>query len=396
MTDQAIVSAAAFLTNIILARTLGITLYGRFSVIILIQLFLLSLQQAASSGIFQVMYAGMKKNDAHAYASSLLYMQGILYSVVGIASLFMFGIFRHLVSEYELLNLPGLLGTVLFLFQDLLRKMLITMKREMAALFIDCITNLLQIAIILFFALKGQMTLPLACWIIALTFIPSVIAGIIWLRPCSFESVSFRTVYHIHKKQSSWMLMSALLQWLAGNLFVMASGVWLGAAALGALRLAQYVFGLLNVFIQAVENYAIPHAAGLQSSPDMLYGFLKNVLKKSLLLVGPILILLGVFSDRFMRLSGGSSYGGYGYILKGLSIVYLLVLAGIPVRILLRIKLQNQSYFLGYCLASLFSVVTARFLISHWQLAGVLTGLFFTQFIVLLYWIIALNKKKIC
>jgi O-antigen/teichoic acid export membrane protein len=58
--DQAIVSGSSFITNIIVARSLGVSNFGKFSVIILVQLFLLSLQQAMSSGVYQVMYGSME------------------------------------------------------------------------------------------------------------------------------------------------------------------------------------------------------------------------------------------------------------------------------------------------------------------------------------------------
>jgi O-antigen/teichoic acid export membrane protein len=191
------------------------------------------------------------------------------------------------------------------------------------------------------------------------------------------------------------MLLSALLQWFAGNFFIVAAGWWLGMAALGALRLAQYIFGLLNVLLQAVENYAVPAASKLQHEQKALAGFLKNILKKSMLVILPALLTIVVFSKQLLLLSGGEAYGNYSYVMYGLSVNYLLIVAGIPVRIALRVKLLNQHYFIGYALATAFSMLTARWLIGQWELKGVLFGLFFTQLLVVAYWLIILDRKKV-
>ena len=58
LTDQVLVSGASFATNILLARSLGLSEYGKFSAIILLQMFILSMQQASITGIFQVMFPG--------------------------------------------------------------------------------------------------------------------------------------------------------------------------------------------------------------------------------------------------------------------------------------------------------------------------------------------------
>jgi O-antigen/teichoic acid export membrane protein len=395
LSDQVVVSAASFMTNMIIARSLGAANYGKFSVIILVQLFLLSLQQAVSSGIFQVMFPGYKKEKKQDYASGMIYLHFILYTLFIVLGLLGFYLFRQSLSEYHIYFLPALIGSGLFLFQDLLRKMLLTMKKEMQALIIDVITNVLQIAIILALALCNRLTLPLACWIIALTFLPSVIAGVIFIHPGRFHPANLQIILRMHKKQSPWMFMSALLQWFSGNFFVVASGLWLGAAALGALRLSQYIFGLLNVCIQAVENYAIPHAAGFISDPGRLKIFLLNVLKKTFFMIAPVLLLISIFPGKILVMAGGASYLEFGFVLHGLSAVYILILIGIPIRILLRVKLLNRSYFIGYLMASVFSMLMARWLISSWQLTGVLIGLFCTQFIVLAFWISALYKKNI-
>jgi O-antigen/teichoic acid export membrane protein len=392
--DQAIVSGASFLTNIMVARSLGVNNYGKFSVVILVQLFLLSVQQSVSSGIYQVMFGTMEGDSKRNYTNGVFYLQCLLYLLFATAGILVYYLFPTFTKGYEMIFMPALIGTLLFLFQDLLRKILLTRQNEWKALLIDLITNFIQIVLLSVFAFTGKLSLSLACWIIALTFIPSIMAGVYWVKPGLVSLINMKWAAHIHKVQSSWMLMSALLQWFAGNFFVVAAGMWLGIAALGALRLAQYIFGLLNVLIQAIENYALPHASSLQKTPILFNGFLKNVLHKVILIIVPILLLLSIFSKQLLRIAGGDSYLEYSYVIYGLSLVYILIIIGLPIRIALRVRLLNQHYFVGYLLASGFSMLTAHWLIKDWHLMGVLTGLLLTQLIIVVYWSTILTRKK--
>jgi O-antigen/teichoic acid export membrane protein len=394
LADQAMVSGSSFVTNIMIARALGVTGFGKYSVLVLVQLFLLSIQQAISTGIAQVMIARFDEDERPRYIRGVFYSQGIFFCSLILLSVLAAILFPALLQGYFGIWIPAVIGTLLFLEQDFLRKILLTLGQTSRAFSIDALTNLLQLGLLAVFILYGRLTLVNACYIIGLTFLPSVALGIWWVRPGWFCAEAVRLAIRLHAGQARWMLMSALLQWFAGNLFVVAAGWWLGLAALGALRLAQYIFGLLNVVLQAIENYALPQAALMQGKMVEFNRYLFNVGKKSTMLIGPVLILLVIFAKPLLEFSGGKEYAGYAYVMYGLAGTYVLIIAGIPVRIALRVRLLNNHYFAGYVLAALFSLLTARWLIMRWDLAGVLMGLFVTQLIVLTYWFIILKRKN--
>jgi O-antigen/teichoic acid export membrane protein len=395
LADQAVVSGSSFVTNILIARALGITDYGKFSVILLVQLFMLSIQQAVSTGVLQVMVLRYEKQERKCYIKGVFYAQCLFFLLLIGICLSLFLIAPTLTTGYPGLFAPGLIGTIGLLAQDFLRKTLLTLGQESRAFCIDTLTNLLQLAVLAGLMITGHLSLATVCWTIGLTFIPSVALGIAWVKPGRASWQAVRNAFHIHRGQGGWMLLSALLQWFAGNLFVLAAGWWLGLAALGALRLAQYTFGILNVVLQAIENYTLPKASRSHGTPAQFNRYLQQVLKKSLVLIAPLLLLVVLFAKPLLGFSGGAAYIRYAYVMYGLAATYLLILAGIPVRIALRTKQLNRSYFTGYVLATLFSLLTAKWLILQWGLAGVLTGLFSTQLILLFYWLLVLKTKNV-
>jgi O-antigen/teichoic acid export membrane protein len=255
----------------------------------------------------------------------------------------------------------------------------------------DIVANLSQCVLVVAAWYTAKLNNAVAWSIIGGTFIPSIIMGMYWVAPGRPSPEAFLFTWAHHRKKGSWLLASSLLQWCSDYFFILVGGWWLGVAALGVLRLAQYNFGLLSVLLQAVENYTLPKAAA--ATEPVLY--FRMLLKKCLLLFLPFLLLLSLFAKQVLQLEGGSGYTGYAYVIYGLSLVYLIVIIGFPVRIALRSFHLNRQYFTGYVIAVVFSLSCAPFLVRNWQLYGVLAGLFLTQLITVGYWYAILHYKNI-
>ena len=72
LADQILVSITAVLTNIFIAKFIGLQAYGQFSSVILVQLFLLGITQAFFGSTYVVLYHNNNINEKAKYTSSLL------------------------------------------------------------------------------------------------------------------------------------------------------------------------------------------------------------------------------------------------------------------------------------------------------------------------------------
>lgn len=394
LADQVVVSGSAFLTNIMLAKAMGLQEYGKFSIIVMIQLFILSLSMAFSSQVYQVAYPSLPVARQQKLTPGMLGLQFVTAIMILIA---LFGCWSFcqisgLKANYFSHNvlIMAALSTVLYVLQDFLRRVFITRVQGSYAFLIDTITNVLQIIALLiawYYNLLGQ---SMAWSIIGLSFLPSVITGIILLKPGNINLTVMRFSWKIQITKGGWLMGSSLLQWGSGYFFVIAAGWWLGASALGALRLAQYIFGLLNLLLQAIENYVLPKVAAIQGDMSAYWW---KLMRKSLLMIVPILCLLSLFAHDFFRIIGGPEYEQYTFVIYGLSIVYLLITIGYPVRIAIRSLGLNRHYFIGYILSVSAGLLLAPWLIKTWALQGVLAGIFLTQLIMICYWSVILQRK---
>ncbi|BAV06890.1 Membrane protein involved in the export of O-antigen and teichoic acid [Filimonas lacunae] len=395
MADQLVVSGAGFCTSLLLARALGIVEFGRFSGIVMIQLFILSITMAFTTQVYQVVQPSLNEGDARLFTKGLLGQQigfAALLLLVVLAACFAFPLsVNRLGGHAQATVLWAGVATVLYLLQDFLRRVFITCNKTSHALIIDVLNNALQLAGLCWAWYYHQLTLCVAWAIIALSYLPAVATGMVLLNAGKLTKAAAGFTWKVQKSKSGWLLGSSLLQWGAGYFFVMAAGWYIGAAALGALRLAQYIFGILNVLLQAIESYALPRAAAHTAH---LQHYWRVLLQKSLLLMLPVLIALSVFARPVLTLAGGVQYAQYAFVMYGLSLVYVLITIGYPVRIAIRSLHLDKAYFMAYILAVAVSVAVAPWLLQHWQLYGVLCGLFLSQFICITYWLIILQRKK--
>jgi len=199
-----------------------------------------------------------------------------------------------------------------------------------------------------------------------------------------------------HFVQGKWLFFTAVLQWWAGNFFVVASGLLLGSAALGALRLVQSVFGVLNILFQTFENYLLPQTAGkMQISLESGIGYLKKSSRQPMLFAAILLTAMFVLSDTIIVLAGGENYRDYGFLVKGMAVLYVFIFVGYPVRIAIRALIMNKVFFEGYLLTFMFALSSSWLLLTRFELIGAIVGLILSQIILLVYWQIKLMKKHI-
>lgn len=388
LADQALFSGTNFLMTLIIARLLGVSEFGVYAGIVLVIHLLVSGISAWIIQPFQVFYHN-KNQDAREYTSFVFLSQLILSlfvvaSVVLIASLF---------YEFSLWSAVFALG---FIFHDFGRKYLLATNEVRKTFILDILVSIGFFMVIAAFYFLANHQLSSLFLYLSLAYVAPFIYT--WtVSNMQMLSVSaFKTYLPKHLNEGKWLFMSALTQWWSGNLFVVASGLYLGAAALGALRLAQSLMGVLNIILQSFENYVLPQtAAKLQDGLSLGTDYLVDLTRKAALLFLPILMLSFLFSFQIMEIAGGKDFSEYDYALKGLSILYFFVFVSQPIRLMIRAMLLNQHFFVGYLISLAMALLLSNWLLSEYALMGAIIGLIASQFILIVYWSVILHYKSV-
>lgn len=395
--DQAIFSGSNFLLTFLLARLFSITEFGFYSYTLLITYFVLSISNAIIIQPFQIVVSKGIQQKALGFILKLL--------IVFLITIFIFMIiFRFTLSNIRLsLNVYNnnfsfyivhywevsifVLG---YVFQDFFRKSLLAIQKIEWVLWIDILFLIIFPILFLSHFLFSETLL----YIGFLNIISSIPGIIYFIKNADIKS-SNKIYLNYHLQQGKWLLSTSMLQWFSNNFLVFVSGIYLGLESLGALRLVQSFFGILNVILQTVENFFLPKTAKIyHENIGMAKKYLSEIAQKGFLIFGILLIVFFIFSDQIIIFLGGKKYQDFGYVIKLITILYVFILYGYPVRIAIRILELNKAFFFGYILSFGFSVLSFHFLLKYTALYGAILGLIISQILMIFYWKYQLGKNS--
>lgn len=391
LADQAVFSGTSFLVTILLARILLLEDFGIYAGLILILYLISSLISAFVIQPLQVNLTSI--TDKKAYLTFTFWFQmGMSFFLIGLIPLLLTLPFEIL-SQYTGIAGPAVILSAGFIMHDYYRKRFLAEDRVTDTFILDVLLMVSHLFVSGYLFLSDTISLVVALYLLGLGYLPSFIFGVIISNPSFSRIEGWRNYLKLHIDEGKWLFYSALVQWWAGNLFVVASGFFLGAAALGALRLVQSVFGILNVLFQTFENYVLPQTANrMHQSRDHGRLFLKQIGSQTMIGVSSLLLILFIFSDNIIVLAGGEQFREYGFLVKGMSLLYALIFAGYPIRIAIRALVLNKIFFKGYVLTFIFGLLSSYLLLSNFNLIGAIAGLICSQLILLIYWQLQLQK----
>lgn len=392
LTDQIVFSGNSFLLTILMARILTPEKFGVFASIILGLYLCISILNALVVQPYQVSIA--KEKNKEAYTAYSFFYQILLLAIVLILLNTLSFLKLEFLADFNELIMPLMLFASGFIMQDYLRKIFLAQSELDATVLIDGLTAFLQTSVLiagLFFSFSLYHML----WLLGLAYLPSLLMGIILLSPSLAQLNLWKNFMNSQWNQSKWLLLTAMVQWWSGNLFVVMSGVFISIEALGAFRLVQSLFGVLNILLQTFENYVLPQASSLlHESAFKAKRYLKSISIRSFALFLMIISVVFVFSEQIIQLAGGDQYVSYAYVIKGMSVLYLIIFIGYPIRLSIRALILNKNFFLGYLISLGFSLISFKYLLHNWGLIGAISGLIASQIIVLTYWQFILIQKK--
>ncbi|MGD1845802.1 MAG: hypothetical protein ACFB10_10460 [Salibacteraceae bacterium] len=375
--DQALVSGTNFLLGIALVRSLGLDGYGRYVLLWMgVQVassFLQALVVAPLQHLWPVQPVSESKKGLQ-----ILDGQAVLLALLG-------GILCAVLGWW--INLPPALcgaTAIAYLLHDYYRKRAFAQQRPQRAFLLDATATGIVLGGLGYFTAQNDFQLYQVCYFLVLAYsiplLPTLLGPLHWISP----KVVLEEMW-AQRQYTGWLAGTALLQWFSGNFFLIAAGTVLGPAALGALRMAQQLVGLLHVLFLAFKNQ-IPAPAAKVLESDGRHGLMHFMLKASRMLwlgCGAFLLLLFLAAPQILTLVFGTEHTGYANLLRGYCAIYVLVALGTPLRITLRALQQTKILFIGYVMNALLGFMLATPIVTAFGTTGVLLGLAGSQILLL-------------
>jgi O-antigen/teichoic acid export membrane protein len=305
--------------------------------------------------------------------SSLSFLVVFVGTVVG----------RAIFPEWGLTRVPLPLAMVVFFQQnqDFLRRFFFLNECHCQAFFNDFISYLGQLAVLIVLFSFDRLTVPMALWSIAATSGIAVFVGILALKKVPFRFDRWSRILRDNWSFSKWMSASAVLQWTSGNLFFLASGSFLGASAVGAMKASQNIMGVTHVFFQAFENM-LPAKTSRCLRDGGLQGmnrYLKLITARGTIIMVCLAALVISLAGPILNLVFGVEYQAYSGTLCWYSIIYIFVFLSYPVTMGLRSLEYTFPIFFASFLASAFALASCASIIARFGLHGALGGILMTN-----------------
>tara|TARA_B110000259_G_scaffold69707_1_gene82063 strand:+ start:1350 stop:2606 length:1257 start_codon:yes stop_codon:yes gene_type:complete len=392
--DQALVSGVNFLIAILLARLLGIEDFGLYVFGWMLVLFVSSVQLAFIVSPLFTIYP--KQKNASNYLGGLHVVQLGFSIVTFVLSLVVVKAVFIYKPEWEIegvfYSLP--LVAALFVLQDFYRRINFTLKKPIRSLISDSVSYGGQpIGILL---LNHFEILSIHHIFLAISVLFSV--SITYNLPKINLTLNISNIKNTISENwlfSKYLVGTALLQWVSGNFFIIVAGGILGAVAIGAIRIAQNVVGVLHVLFLAMENIVPIKGAEILDKKGNISSlrYFKQMLFKGGALTLIVLLLIAFFRTQIISIFYGDEYLQYVNLLLGFTALYVLVFVGTILGFVIRTFEMNSIFFWSYIITTLFGLMVAQPLITKTGIYGVLIGLFISQLINISFYVIKLNSK---
>lgn len=378
--DQCIVSGSTLVVSVLLVSYLGLDLFGVYSIYWMAVLLISGFHQALVVMPLYTLHA--KTDNFEAYLGALLKEQ-IRFSLLSILTIFLvFASISFVGYQVNLFHgfLMGLI-TATFTLQDFLRRILFVQARATQVVIIDLISvGVLPLILASFWTFH---TLDLSTVLLVVLFLKvvSIVIALWIISPVISWSKSSGNIRKQHWESGKFLLASSVLQWFSGNAFVLVSGMLLGPASIGVLRIAQSILGVINVFFLFLEN-RIPIEAARILHNNGTGAFTKYMLQESkryFLLLIVSLVCLALCQEMITEVFFGDAMKNYPWLIPAYCLLYVFIYAGTMLRFTFRTLDQNNILFYGYVISAIVGLSSVYPMIKWCGISGAVLGLFATQ-----------------
>jgi O-antigen/teichoic acid export membrane protein len=379
LVDQLMVSGSNFLTGVAIARSIGLQGFGVFTLLWTAVLFLYSTQIALI--VSPMMSIGPKESeDEVAGYYGCVLSHGAVFAVVGSAMLFLLMLCSAwLVPRWGVrpLALPLAAASGCYLMQDLMRRYFYCTWRAGAALINDVVSYLGQLALLLLAWRYAHSDCALVLWITAITSFAAILLGVAMLGPVRISYGKLRRVATRHWISSKWLLGSNLLQWAGGSVFYVSAPAYLGVAAVGAMRAAQSLLNVTNIWFQSLEN-VIPSEAARRLHHGGVGAMLRYLRQVALRWGGLTLVFaiaVAVFANPLMRFIYGSAFQGYGYVIRWMAFICIVTVITVSPVAGLRAIEKTRPIFYANIVSTLLAFLLSVPIVKVFALRGAVGGI---------------------
>lgn len=384
LADQIVISGSNFLSNILLARILGIEEFGRYVLAWTIVLFVQSLQYSTLSSTMLSIGPKQDAEAARSFFGSMFALQA-MFSIVG-AVLSLVGAYSGAAAfpalGLESIALPLATAVACSQTQDFLRRYFFSIGRPEVSFSTDAIRYIGQNVAILGLTAWSPANSGSALWLVSLAAAVGSLTTLPFIPQLKYSFGSIRSSGRHGWHFSKWLAGSTLLSFIFANLFTFAAGILLGAASVGAMRAAFALVSIANIVIESCMN-VVPVSASrklITSGRAGLNAYLTKVAIYGTLAIASLLGVIVVAPRFWLRLLFGPQFEFYSNLIPWYTGIEFMTFFALVIGTWYRTLESTRLIFVAYVFSVILSLVVAYPLITNLGVTGAVIGLLAGQF----------------
>lgn len=395
--DQMIVSGSNFLLGIFLARKMSLVDFGNYSLMWLVVMFFLSIQQ---SGIIAPMYSlePLKNNKSKNYLLDHVVIIQFYYAVIVVVLVIIFCFTSSFFSDkwdfgYQLI--PFCLVLFLCLIHDFTRRCFYLNEEYLKVIKMDLIAYFGLLLFCFIYTRHNSLDLSTFFTFMFIMFLISFLSVFSKKRYFKLKKESTKRTLKAYWDYSKWLSFSAIMGWFTGNIFVLVGSYFLGAWVAGVIRIFQNTMGVFNVLFLGLENFVPTTLAKIYKSHGF-YGMEKYVKKIAASGVMVFIIFGFIFivfkPTLIIEYIYGSEFSKYSNIIYAYILIYVFFFMGILIRFIYRTLEKTNSVFNVYLISLFFTVTLSYPLVRFYGIYGIVLGTLLIQILMVLIYVYNLKQ----
>lgn len=395
--NQVIISGVNFSIAIMLSRIFGPELFGDYSLLWLVPLFLISIQQSVITSPLYSIGVKFKHQKQTQYISFLFWFLLFTFVIYFLITCITF----YVLTEYNLfINLHRyfifiFICSCCYLLQDFCKRILVYKNEFLKSLLVDSIAYVPYLMIVFYSYLNEELSIYRVFKIFSISFLISSIIGVLFIKVKKINYTFFIKSFNEVINYSKWLLLSNLIQLGSGNYFLVLTASVLGSSALGGLRIIQTAFGLFNIIFAALDNIFPLRFSVLYSSRKTteLFSLIKKILVIGIFAL-IIILLIYPLAIQILTYIVGHDYSEYTDLYVWFAFITFFIYVNKILSYLLRSIDFTFPILISYSLNFLFSFFFASNLINSLGLDGTALGMLLLQINMVLIITFFLYIKK--
>jgi O-antigen/teichoic acid export membrane protein len=395
--DQMIVSGSNFLLGIFLARKMSLVDFGNYSLMWLVVMFFLSIQQ---SGIIAPMYSlePLKNNKSKNYLLDHIVIIQFYYAVIVLVLVIIFCFISSFFFDkwdfgYQLIPFCSVL--FLCLIHDFTRRCFYLNEKYLKVIKMDLIAYFGLLSLCHIYTIYNTLDLSTFFTFMFFVFLISFLSVFSKKRYFKLKKENTKLTLKAYWDYSKWLSFSAIIGWFTGNIFVLVGSYLIGAWVAGVIRIFQNTMGIFNVLFLGLENFVPTTLAKIYKS-NGFYAMEKYVKKIATSGVMIFIIFGSVFiffkPKLIIEYVYGSEFSKYSNIIYAYILIYVFFFIGTLIRFIYRTLEKTNSVFNVYLISLFFTVTLSYPLVRFYGIYGIVLGTLIIQILMVLIYVYNLKQ----